>query len=156
MGLRGLSIIWAGLILISCSHAPLKESIFTVSMGQVIAQQGKKVGVPVIVSGIPEGIAGIDLELEFDPNYLRFVSAEVGSLTKKWQIMAKEVEAKGKIKVALFDVSPIRSKQGSIVLFNLEVKKNAKGGMRLPLRLTKAIFNEKPAAKINDGLVVLK
>jgi hypothetical protein len=136
--------------------APAVEAII-VSVSDVSTYPGEE-GITVSISvddrGVEE-IYGIDLILQYDPSVAEATEVSTSVLTSDWNIISG-IGAPGKITVALYGISPLRSGRGTIAEISLDIDEAAIPQKVSTLNLIKAEFNEHPAEKINGGSLVIK
>jgi len=158
MRLIFFAIVILSLVYLSCIHRPTinqMQDSCVVSVGRVSQAAGKTVAVPISISRIKSGILGIDLQVEYNPDVLSFVSLEPGPLAKDWQLSCKEDKGNGRLNIGMYSIHPLEEKSGVFLVLNLEVNKDVTVGSTSVLRLNRVILNEKPAAKLEDGLITV-
>jgi len=108
----------------------------------------------------PSGVAGLDLDLAFDPNLLSLSEVSMTMLTSDFT-MAYNAQTDGSLTVSMARASGLTGGTGAQALLEMEfaVDQSAQPGTSIPLLVALGVYNEVPSplsVQVEDGEITFQ
>jgi len=108
----------------------------------------------------PSGVAGLDLDLAFDPNLLSLSEVNMSALTTDFT-MSYNAQIDGSLALSMARASGLTGGAGSEALLEMEfaVDQSAQAGGSLPISVNLAVYDEAPSrmsVQLEDGEIALQ
>lgn len=105
----------------------------------------------------PTAVAGLDLDLTFDPNLLSVSSVSTTALTNNFAMLHNDQPA-GALAVSMARATGLTSGTGTQALLEVEfvVDQSAQPGASIPLSVALAVYNQVPSplsVQVEDGAI---
>jgi hypothetical protein len=133
-------------------RGPVVTGNSNVTLPKLKAAPGDLIRVPISMT-VAAGIVALDFDIQFDPEVLRFHSAEVGTAASGFNI-ASNGRHPGHARVGMYDISELAT-PGEVVVLTFEVI--GRPGSRTALSLPLALINEgRIGATVQEGEVFIR